>query len=444
MRGVEAYNIIGGKAADTITGYRLTDYLDGGAGSDVLHGNAGNDFVMGGAGDDKLFGDQNDDIVQGGAGADAIAGGSGNDVLFSDAAGDTGVEIDKLNGGEGDDYVFIGMKDIGDGGNGVDRLHLDFTKSTIAETFVFGASNSFATGGLAKNFETLEFDGGSGKDAVTGGALSDSLNGNGGDDTLIGGKGSDVIDGGAGNDLVRGGDDADVLTDSAGADKLYGDGGDDIFMADRTNANRDIFIGGDGTDTVIFAEDADYSVYLDLTDPTKNDGLAKGDSFGSIEIFHGTDLDDFMFGSAATDTFYGEGGDDVLNGRDGNDRLVGGGGSNTLTGGAGQDVFVLGTAIDDIGGLGSYWKGDVVTDLKQGEDKIEIALEDFGLDGAGDFKLVVGANPVAAGNAAAFLYDTATDRLWFDADGAGGDHEAMLIATFENDVTLKASDFVLV
>lgn len=444
MRGIEAFNIIAGKGADSVTGYRLSDYLDGGLGSDTLKGGAGDDFLQGGAGDDRLFGDQDDDLVQAGAGADAVAGGSGNDILFSDGADDNGVEIDKLSGGSGDDYVFIGMKDIGDGGDGVDRLHLDFSASAVAENFIFGASNNFASGGQAKNFETLEFDGGTGKDNVTGGSLADLLNGNGGDDLLLGGKGADVIDGGNGNDLIRGGDDGDILTDSAGADKLYGDDGDDIFLTDSTNASRDVFVGGNGIDSVFFSDEAGYSAYLDLTDPTRNDGLAKGDTFGAIEVFHGTALDDFMYGSTGADSFYGEDGDDVLDGRAGDDRLAGGGGSNTLTGGAGKDVFVLGASSDDGGGFGSYWKGDVVTDLKQGEDRIEIALADFGLSGAGDFKLVVGANPVAANANATFLFDTATDRLWFDEDGNGGDHEAMLVATFENDVTLKASDFLLV
>jgi Ca2+-binding RTX toxin-like protein len=460
IEGIEKFSITAGTGKDQITGYRLSDYLDGGAGDDKLGGAGGDDYLQGGKGNDTLDGGLNSDFISGGEGKDVITGGSGNDYLYADSTSDTGNEVDKLTGGAGDDWATIGIKDTADGGVGSDRLHLDFTASKIGESFTFGASNSFASGGSAKAFEVLEFDGGSAKDSVTGGALGDTLHGNGGDDVLNGGKGDDEIDGGAGKDTLHGNDGSDVLTDDAGADKLYGDAGDDTIHVGSEAIDKDVIDGGAGTDAVWFSDDAGYSVYLDMGDQKKHDGVAKGDSFTGIEVFHGTELDDVMLGgnsSKVGDRFYGEDGDDVLNGRAGDDYLNGGSGSDTLTGGAGKDVFALTAADDgegdgdddgddfpDIGAYfnGDHWKGDIVTDFKQGQDKLQVSLEEFGLSSSKAFVLTVGNNPTPGTSGPNFLFDTATDRLWFDADGKGGDHEPLLLATFENGVTLKSSDFI--
>jgi Ca2+-binding RTX toxin-like protein len=70
-------NVLGGSAADTITGNADQNYLSGGAGDDVIHGGAGNDVIIGGAGSDTLYGD---------AGADFIYANDGGtkDVIHTD------------------------------------------------------------------------------------------------------------------------------------------------------------------------------------------------------------------------------------------------------------------------------------------------------------------------------------------------------------------------
>jgi len=67
----EAFEVVGGSFADTITGSNVSDTLSGGAGADSLTGGAGDDALTGGAGADALIG---------GAGADKFAIASGADT----------------------------------------------------------------------------------------------------------------------------------------------------------------------------------------------------------------------------------------------------------------------------------------------------------------------------------------------------------------------------
>ncbi|HEX8258114.1 MAG TPA: calcium-binding protein, partial [Allosphingosinicella sp.] len=370
---------------------------------------------------------------QGGAGADTVNGGTGDDTLSSgamsfDGRGDLTLEVDTLIGQNGNDRIEIGMKDIADGGNDFDTLQLDFTASKLAENFVFSADMTFANGGSAKNFEALTFFGGRFADVVTGGANAD---------TLYGGGGNDLLRGALGNDMI---------VDGQGRDRMFGDAGADIFRTSGLNADADIYDGGTDKDTLMFWDGEDdeevestMSGFLDLENQALNDGLLKGDTFKNIETFIGAGRDDFMFGNRLANTFIGGDGDDVLDGRAGNDLLVGGEGSDTLTGGLGKDIF-------DLSGQGNHgaWFGDIVTDFTRGEDKFQISLESLGLEGAPAFTVVVGNNPAPTGSGPQLLFDTATDRLWFDLDGAGTDHEGMLVATLEGVTTLAVSDFQFV
>lgn len=447
IKGFEQYNITGGSGADRLTGYSLSDVLSGGKGADTLvglfgsdvlqggeggdrvAGGAGSDYVSGDAGNDNLTGDNGFDTVQGGAGADLINGGTGDDFLASgvlsfDGRGDLAAEIDTLLGGNGNDRIQMGIKDVADGGAHFDTIQLDFTASAVAENFIFSAAMNFASGGSAKNFEALQFFGGRGADNVTGGANADVLNG------------------GLGNDLLRGALGSDTLVDSVGRDRMYGDAGDDTFQLSASNAFGDIYDGGIDKDTVIFWNDGDdggdssMSGFLDLETQSLNDGLLKGDIFLNIETFIGSDRDDFIFGNRLANTFIGGEGDDVLDGRAGNDLLVGGDGSDTMTGGLGKDVFDLSAE-----GYHAGWLGDMVTDFTRGEDKLQISLDSLGLDEAPVFTILVGNNPAATGKGPQLLFDTATDRLWIDLDGAGGEHTSLLIATLDNVNTLAVTDF---
>jgi Ca2+-binding RTX toxin-like protein len=67
-------NVIGGSAADSLTGDASDNELTGGAGADTLSGLAGGDALLGQAGADTLIG---------GPGVDGLSGGGGADTLFS-------------------------------------------------------------------------------------------------------------------------------------------------------------------------------------------------------------------------------------------------------------------------------------------------------------------------------------------------------------------------
>lgn len=130
--------LLGGSGADEIYGEDGDDRIEGGAGPDFLVGGEGNDsiwggddndLIFGGAGDDLLSGDEGDDYLQGGFGADTLLGGAGNDRL--DGTFTTGGSIfvtfdqdegDILDGGDGDDTILIGARDIATGGDGADRF----------------------------------------------------------------------------------------------------------------------------------------------------------------------------------------------------------------------------------------------------------------------------------------------------------------------------------
>jgi len=115
MGGNAADNLSGLGGDDVITGGNGNDTLDGGAGNDAIDGGNGNDVLSGGDGNDTIDGGNNDDVLNGGEGNDTLNGGNQNDVLNGGAGNDTlngGNQNDVLNGGAGDDYLI--------GGNGND------------------------------------------------------------------------------------------------------------------------------------------------------------------------------------------------------------------------------------------------------------------------------------------------------------------------------------
>jgi Ca2+-binding RTX toxin-like protein len=484
--GIESYNIWSGSGKDTLTGYVLDDYFSAGGGADVLKGMGGNDQLWGGRGNDQVYGGKNTDSIYGGSGDDKLYGEAGDDTLYGDgqnsqdyydpaASGseigddllDGGAGNDQLNGyggkdtllgGAGDDRLTVdGGGDKADGGantkNGFDTITLMFTTSTKAESFTFtGGALTLKAGATIKGFENLAFYGGSAADSVTGGKFDDVIYGGEGKDKLSGGKGADVLYGEAGDDTVHGNDGNDLITDGFGADTVFGDAGDDYitvqefasYGVDGLEHKKDAFDGGAGKDTISFSTP---SIYLDLDNAKANDGAIKGDTFKGIETFIGTSEDDWMLGSKNTsETLNGGTGDDTLNGRAGNDTLVGGGGADTMTGGAGKDVFDL-TDYDYFRGTGS-WKGDIITDFKSGEDKLNLGGYALGLPfpyvGAVHLETGSADMPAATKTGAALLFSSSSHELWFDADGKGTDYDPLLLATLEDVKTLKMTDIAII
>lgn len=157
LNGGEGGDIALGEAGDdTLRGASGDDILLGGDGNDTLHGDRGEDYLAGDAGDDTLIGGPQDDVLVGGTGEDDLSGGDSDDMLFNGdqisrqltedeletiraaiQAGETPVfpadisfgvtddgEADLLDGGDGDDMLFVGDGDIAIGGAGADEFYL--------------------------------------------------------------------------------------------------------------------------------------------------------------------------------------------------------------------------------------------------------------------------------------------------------------------------------
>ena len=253
-------------------------------------------------------------------------------------------------------------------------------------------------------------DGGIGNDSLTGGDGNDMLLGGVGNDTLLGGRGADSLDGGTGNDSLAGGAGMDTLVGGIGNDTQDGGTGNDSLAGGTGN---DMLAGGTGRDT--------------LAGEAGSDSLDGGDS------------DDQLLGGAGSDSVAGGNGNDLLSGDTGNDSLVGGDGDDTLgggtgadvlTGGAGADIFLLGTTAAS---------RDTIIDFVSGTDILAFSPALFGgvVPGDADWTLVFGTRATAA--LPSFIYDQATGRLSFDADGKGAG-KAVMLATLDNHASILGAD----
>ena len=197
--------VTGGRHGDTLTGSAAADTLDGGDGDDTINGLGGDDTLIGGADANALNGGGDDDTLVGGDDADALTGGSGSDRV-SYAARTARVVVDE-----------DGVADDGESGEG-DNVASD------VEYVTGGSGDDALTGGAATN----HLYGGPGDDDLSGLGGPDWLYGDAGADDLIGGSGDDRLLGGFGNDELSGVDgvqhndtlDAEYGIDSCVSDRL--------------------------------------------------------------------------------------------------------------------------------------------------------------------------------------------------------------------------------
>ncbi|MBC7987057.1 MAG: pre-peptidase C-terminal domain-containing protein [Sphingomonadaceae bacterium] len=196
-----------------IDGTPDADLLQGGKRPETLRGLDGHDTLNGGRGDDKVEGANGRDLIEGGDGDDELYGGEGKDTLI---AGDGS---DKLVGGGDDDLldpgaiVFgqFGLLDFNvDGGDGIDRVVLDYSDLRVLTPLLVGGTFVFPLPII--NVEAVELIGGVSGDYLKGGGFADRLAGGAGHDVLLGGGGNDTLDGGPGggapSSLIVGGTDS--------------------------------------------------------------------------------------------------------------------------------------------------------------------------------------------------------------------------------------------
>lgn len=172
-------------------------------------------------------------------------------------------------------------------------------------------------------------------------------------------------------------------------------------------------------------------------------GARGGDVFeggGGADSLIGGSGNDQLLGGAHADVLNGGVGDDTLSGGTGADRLQGGLGMDELRGGGGADQFLFRTA------LGAA-NADAIRDFVSGQD--EILLDDAVFAGIGaPGGLADGVFAAVPGGAATdpsqrILYDAASGRLFFDADGSGAG-EALLFAQLRPNAALTEDDFRVV
>ncbi len=310
--------------------------LTGAAGADTLIGGYGNDVVTGNAGDDMLYGD-------GAAGIHHVA--LDIQAALTDTDGSEHLGSVTVTGMPGDASLSAGIHNV----DGSWTLTPDQLAGLSLTT---SGGSDFDLGVTASSVETADLD-----TALAHQTLHVGFTGlGGGNDTLNGGLGADLLDGGGGNDILA------YNADATWADGWYahdvgspgsGDSGDMMSVAGMAQSN-DIFIGGDGSDTLVMGS-GNEALFLDDQYSPINATAGMGPRIQGVETIlagDGNDVVDmtsehYSYGNVTID---GGGGNDVLWGNAGNDMLIGGSGNDTLHGGAGADTLYGGAGTDIVDG----------------------------------------------------------------------------------------------
>ncbi|MDQ3477878.1 MAG: calcium-binding protein [Pseudomonadota bacterium] len=445
--------------------FTQTDVYSGTSGNEALFGTPGDDQIDGLGGNDYLIGLAGDDVLNGGNGNDRFEGGDGNDTLNGGAGVDgvtyinstAGVVVDLpnnsaqtsdgvfsdtlssiedvsgsefqdfisgndsnnvLSGRGGNDLIYgnggndrlrsgSGADEMG-GGTGNDSYEVDDAGDMVIEAFGEGtadrvdASISYT---LGDHVERLTLTGSAAING-TGNALANVIVGNGADNFLFGFDGNDSLNGGL------------------GADTLEGGIGNDVYFVD--NAGDTVTeIAGQGNDLV--KSSVDYTLGADVERLTlTGTGAISGTGNAGANI---------LTGNGGANTLNGEGRNDRLSGGAGNDQLHGGVGSDRLTGGTGQDGFYFDTALNARNNV------DTILDFSAADDTIYLGATAMTLD-LGTLAEGAFVNGTAAADADdRIIYDSATGKIYYDADGNGSE-VAVLFAQVTAGTALTNADFI--
>lgn len=473
--------------------------------------NQGNNYASGDLGRDTIVGINQGDSLYGGDDADSIIGVGSRNLLSGDGGNDTlrvqnpvgsiqfqtgtalvGLTQVSLVGGAGDDSLYGAIGRFGeglnfmDGGDGNDTIR----SFAIQDALYGGGGNDLITTATTNQLTTQ-----GPISSLPGFAGQSTLDGGDGNDTLLAAFSTDILLGGTGNDslsgsftLLEGGDGNDTLDGSLfgtnpGQVSLFGGSGNDFIRGVTTPGVINIYDGGSGNDTIIFAGTSDSlvgtvegndqisaapdlnfgvtGVSFVILDTLGNNTLVGSDGNDSIVSGSGSDFlqggtvvaaaqtsvgfgDDTVIAGGGDDYLFGGSGKDVLIGDDGIDTLQGFIDPDTLVGGAGADIFLYQFAVEVSG-----TSGDFITDFKSGEDKLRFNRNP--LAGGFTFELVGGvpANELGsqqflvldsgsyidngassqAGSTPVLVYEKASGFLKYDVDGKGAT-PADIVAAF--------------
>jgi Ca2+-binding RTX toxin-like protein len=420
--GVGVVTLQGNDLANALTGNAGNDNLIGGLGNDTLNGATGNDVMNGGEGDDTYHvGALLDQVIDSG-GSDTIVAslnytlGAGSPVehltLGGTAASATGNEgNNKLTGNDAANTLDGGTgADTLDGGKGADLYKVDNAGDVVTETIAGTA------GGVDTVQSTVDFSlaGTQVEHALLLAGLGDQLTGNDLANSLTGAANGDTLIGGAGNDTLAGNAGADSLDGGLGNDVLVGGAGNDTYVVATGDVVSETFVGAGAGFVDTVRSSSSWTLGLNLENLVLLEGAGNLNGTGNTLA-------------------------NQLTGNDGNNQLNGLGGNDTLTGGAGADRFNFAAALNALTNV------DQVEDFEAGSDKLVLKDDFFAGIGA------VGAlNPAAfvVGTAAAdaadrIVYDSATGKLYFDADGTGV-KAAVQFAVLSGSPTISAADFEVI
>jgi hypothetical protein len=325
------------------------------------------------------------------------------------------------------------------GGKKADSFAADARKVQKSQFYYGEAGNDTLSGGGAN-------------DRLFGGDGDDRLGGNRGDDQLYGGAGNDYLEGGNGNDTLEGGDGNDTIDGWGGRDKLAGGAGNDEIWAhsNSDDTGGDSVWGGTGDDKIyayghgslLHGQDGNDTIEIRHAAVNGNHTIHAGNgndtaSGGSgNDTLYGGQGHDKLDGGAGHDRLEGGNGNDTIYGGDDNDTLYGGAGSNELTGGGGRDVFVFNTApqTGQKTTIKDFWV-EGVNGLPG--DKIRLSKEIFKLGNSFDNDDFQSNNTsIAKTINAKIIFDKNGNgngdgsKLYYDADGSGAAHQAVLVADF--------------
>jgi Ca2+-binding RTX toxin-like protein len=224
----------------------------------------------------------------------------------------------------------------------------------------------------------------------------------------------------------------------AGDDDFPGSGlpsGTVVLEAGSTRAQIAVNVGADS----FFSQDEAFTVTLYSVESavtfaaSSAEGIIRND-----DALKGTSGKNRLVGSESSEAISGLAGNDTINGGAGDDTISGGSGLDVMTGGLGADVFVFDQTP-------KATEADVIVDFQVGVDRIALSGSVFGAAGASG---ALAETAFAYGTSAMdpsdrLIYDQASGRLFWDADGSGSRSPNVLLATLQGAPVLDAEDFFI-